>query len=197
MKQTISQLVDLVSAGKVVFFCGAGVSFNSGLPLAAAFVARILDGICLSAEEQHEIRDHLPFEAVMEVISTFPGFQGLLHCFTGVKPNANHFFCAELVEAGKLKDIATTNFDLLFETALDAKRIAFRRFENEDQFCKLGEECAVARILKFHGSSSNPQSIRVTLTDVSKRQLASGRKHTVNFVFRDGPHEAVIVLDRK
>jgi len=101
-------------------FCGAGISKNSGLPLANELKQYILGKMSIDKEDIEEIMaSNLPFEAFMETISENTDISKILEIFEKGEPNTNHILIARLAKNGYLKTIFTTNFDLLIEKALE------------------------------------------------------------------------------
>ena len=195
-------------ANKLAVFCGAGISKNSGLPLAAELKRSILKELLTNESEVDEIvRVRLPFEAFIQsvfdpqIVSDKNTHVGqILDLFGRGEPNSNHRCIARLAKAGYLNTIATTNFDLLFERAFEKEGLVdgvdFQRCYTEDDFSsidfdKLGQRLI---LLKLHGSIDHPDSVRATLDAVFKKQPGEKRFNIVKYLFSTGKHEAVLIL---
>ena len=98
---------------EIIFFCGAGISRHSGLPLANDLVQAILAKLDILPEEIETITNSgLPFEAFIETLIDNSEPNQIIEIFDLGKPNTNHFLLAKLAKAGYVTTIFTTNFDL-------------------------------------------------------------------------------------
>lgn len=112
MNESIRQLKDLVEASdNIVFFGGAGVSTESGIP-----DFRSVDGLYNQkyAYPPERILSHSFFERNPEEYYRFHHDKLRL---TGAKPNAAHLKLAEWERQGKLKAVITQNIDGLHQAA--------------------------------------------------------------------------------
>ncbi len=112
MGEEIKELQKLIlSSSRIVFFGGAGVSTESGIP-----DFRSVDGL------YHQKWDYPP-ETILsatffhEKTSEFYRFYREKLLVSGIKPNAAHLKLAELEKAGKLSAIVTQNIDGLHQAA--------------------------------------------------------------------------------
>lgn len=108
----IEQFVDMVKGSdNIVFFGGAGVSTESGIP-----DFRSVDGLYNQKYKYppETILSHTFFEENTEEFYKF--YHDKMLCLTA-KPNAAHLKLAELEAQGKLKAIVTQNIDGLHQTA--------------------------------------------------------------------------------
>ncbi len=106
---TLQEIID--SSNNIVFFGGAGVSTESGIP-----DFRSVDGLYNQQYDYppEEILSHSFFWNNTKEFYRF--FKAKLLC-PDVKPNAAHFKLAELEKAGKLSAIVTQNIDGLHQKA--------------------------------------------------------------------------------
>ena len=102
---------DIDRARRIVFFGGAGVSTESGVP---DFRSR--DGL-YSQTWKYPPETILSHDFFVEKTADFYAFYKQKMLFLDVKPNAAHKKLAELEEKGKLKAIVTQNIDGLHQAA--------------------------------------------------------------------------------
>ena len=66
---TLNSITRLLKPSKTILFCGAGVSYNSGIPLANQIKYSILCNLDLTEDENKIIiSSKLPFELFMQII---------------------------------------------------------------------------------------------------------------------------------
>ena len=109
----LQQIID--TSNHIVFFGGAGVSTESGIP-----DFRSADGLYYQKYDYppETILSHTFF---MEYTKEFFKFYRDKMIITDVKPNITHLFLAKLEEAGKLSGIITQNIDGLHQLAGNKK----------------------------------------------------------------------------
>ena len=139
-KKELSEFISCkFNTREFVLFCGAGISFNSGIPLANQLQSQILSEVFLRqipkhcswgshplgdnfAKSKKRIKDIMassaPFEVIMEG-ALMNGNSDILEVFNSKSPNFNHLSIANLAKSGILKTIYTTNFDTLIEQAIN------------------------------------------------------------------------------
>ena len=107
--KTLQSIVD--ASKRIVFFGGAGVSTESGIP-----DFRSVDGLYSQkyAYPPETILSHSFFEARPEEFFKFYRDKLLIK---GVKPNKAHLKLAEMEQKGKLSAVVTQNIDGLHQTA--------------------------------------------------------------------------------
>lgn len=112
MEDKITQLQKIIDqCNSIVFFGGAGVSTESGIP-----DFRSVDGLYNQKYKYppEEILSHTFF--VKRTAEFYDFYRDKMLCFTA-KPNAAHLFLSELEKAGKLSAIVTQNIDGLHQMA--------------------------------------------------------------------------------
>ena len=115
-------LKESIKAEEMVVFCGAGISFHSGLPLANDLVRCVLEKLSVAEEETETIiKSNLPFEAFIETLHENSKVDRIFDIFDLGKPNTNHFLLAKSAKAKYVKTICTTNFDQLIEKAFESE----------------------------------------------------------------------------
>lgn len=126
--------------GRVVFFCGAGISYPAGLPDFRALVERIyiLTGARRTAIEDNAF-DHKQYDATLELLERrLPGQWRTLRraLAQALKPNLRRKGATETHNAllrlahdrqGSIR-LVTTNFDSLFHTAARRTRQKFQTY---------------------------------------------------------------------
>ena len=108
-KQKLEELIQ--KSSNIVFFGGAGVSTESGIP-----DFRSVDGLYHQQYKYppEEILSHTFFE---EKTEEFYDFYRKKLIVTGARPNAAHLRLAKLEKQGKLRAIITQNIDGLHQLA--------------------------------------------------------------------------------
>ena len=201
IEDIVKEIVVSIRSSDLVVFCGAGISRNSGLPLANELTCAILEKLPINEVDENEIMNSdLPFEAFIEYVSESSDISNILNIFEDGKPNTNHILIAKLAKYGYLKKIFTTNFDLLIEKALEFEGLIKNRdFEvhfDEKDFpdLDLNNKDSKVLIFKIHGSVENKNSIRTTIKSVSNRNLSEKRMNVIRDIFLTGEHKAVLIL---
>lgn len=110
-------LTTSIDRGQTVVFCGAGISYNSGLPTVIPFIRYLLEKFDLPEEHKKAILGPqlndlgMPFEGFMESLIENSDATRLIDMYKAGNPNTNHRLLAKLMKAGKYMTIVTTNFD--------------------------------------------------------------------------------------
>ena len=112
LDEKIKQLQSILDAGKrIVFFGGAGVSTESGIP-----DFRSADGL-YRQKYRYDPETILSHTFFMEKTEEFYEYYRDKMAVTDVLPNVTHKFLASLENAGKLTGIITQNIDGLHQAA--------------------------------------------------------------------------------
>jgi tetratricopeptide (TPR) repeat protein/NAD-dependent SIR2 family protein deacetylase len=193
---------------ELALFCGAGISKNSGLPLANELKRRILETLLQTKQDVKQAMGvRCPFEAFMQSVydprllsDKKLNAAKILELFSRGEPNSNHVLIARLAKCGSLKTVVTTNFDVLIERALKNEglkdEVDFKRYFTEEHFATWApnESHGIFSLFKLHGSIDNPESVRATLAAVSSRSLSEKRIGVIRYLFSTGGHKVVLVL---
>lgn len=126
-RETVISMFDLQSLkyGEIAIFAGAGISKDSGLPLANELKKWILSKLMTEKEDIEEImHSGIPFEYFIHSLPLDIN-EKIFKIFKYGEPNTNHILIAKLAKLGIVKNILTTNFDILFEKALKSEKIDF------------------------------------------------------------------------
>lgn len=111
-REKLQELQELIaSSDNIVFFGGAGVSTESGIP-----DFRSVEGL-YSQQYKYPPETILSHSFFVSHTDEFYGFYRNKLKFSGVRPNKAHFALAELEKRGKLKAVVTQNIDGLHQMA--------------------------------------------------------------------------------
>ncbi|MBP5183667.1 MAG: NAD-dependent protein deacylase [Lachnospiraceae bacterium] len=146
-EERLSKLNDLIENSKnVVFFGGAGVSTESGIP-----DFRSKDGLYNTRDvqfEQYEPEYLLSNDCLYHDSKVFFEYYRQKMNVEGIEPNAAHKKLAELEAAGKLKAVITQNIDGLHQKA-GSKKVYELHGTTERCFCdRCGKKFGGERIFK-------------------------------------------------
>ena len=199
MDNWLSHLADTIGDEETAFFLGAGISRDSGLPIANELVVAILERLSVPNYDINKIvKSNLPFEAFMETLQENVNINQILELFGLGVPCLAHVFIAKLAKLGCIRLICTTNFDMLIEKALEAEGLKegydFRVFYHEKDFHQGITDKEHLVLFKIHGCISDKQSMLVTFKKVAARSLSEDMRSVIEYVFSKGRHKNVIVL---
>lgn len=142
----IKQLQEMIDDSKnIVFFGGAGVSTESGIP-----DFRSVDGLYHQKYEYppEQILSHTFYMRKREEFYRF--YKDKMLCLDA-KPNAAHYKLAELEQSGKLLSVVTQNIDGLHQTA-GSKRVWELHGSVHRNYCRsCGKEYDAAYMLHAEG----------------------------------------------
>jgi tetratricopeptide (TPR) repeat protein/NAD-dependent SIR2 family protein deacetylase len=186
---------------KIAIFCGAGISLSSGLPLAKDIRQAILDGTRMENQDIERITSkEFPLEVLIKTIADFVEIEDLVRTFSFASPNKDHILIAELARRGIVKLVLTTNFDDCIEKALELRGLSLGKdylilYRNED-FEKFDQYSKTDKILivKLHGSSHDPSSVKATINQVASKSVYKGKRDVIERAFRNGNHGTVVIL---
>ncbi|MFX1259491.1 MAG: tetratricopeptide repeat protein [Promethearchaeota archaeon] len=151
---------------KLTFLVGAGCSVDapSCLPAGHDMIEAIIKYSCAEVEKSKILNlKELRFEQLVEIIrdTLDPKLKLVDYYGESDKPNAQHFFLAEMIKKGHF--VITTNFDFLIEYALlqlgvPKKKVIpvitkndFQKFDEPEKLSKKGKR----PVYKIHGSTKN------------------------------------------
>ncbi len=138
MNDKIKQFADIVSkSDNIVFFGGAGVSTESGIP-----DFRSAGGVFSGASEELSPEEIVSHGYFMAHPDRFYKFYRERMIFPDAQPNAAHRYIAKLEKAGKLSAVVTQNIDGLHQAA-GSKRVFELHGSIHRNYCM--------RCGKFHG----------------------------------------------
>lgn len=203
--KTIDEIINGISLGKMVIFCGAGISRYSGLPISNEFIKYILKKLKIPFKDLKLIFNKrnslkIPFESFMEVLQEESEMDELFNIFLQGEPNANHLLLAELIKSRKIKIIVTTNFDKLIEKALASGPNPLNEGKDydilyrEQDFKRINWSNNRFKLIKIHGSIDDKESMALMLNQVSQNYLSKSRMNIIKRIFSNGSHKSVLVL---
>ena len=144
----INQLQEIIdSSENIVFFGGAGVSTESGIP-----DFRSESGIFKSLEKYGDTPENLISHTYyMDHTEEFFDYYKDTLVFKDAKPNPAHFALAKLEETGKLKAVITQNIEKKKKKA-GSKKVLELHGSIERNYCQIcGKEYGLKHILESDG----------------------------------------------
>jgi len=195
----INIITSKIKNQEIAIFCGAGISYNSGLPLVNNLLRYILNVIEVNEIDSEKIlQSNLPFEAFIQTLSGESDVNDLLDIFSKGKPNNTHRFIALLIKLGFVKNIITTNFDTLIEQALSEigfeKENHFDVYSSDKDFEKIDWDYTRIKIIKIHGCISNKDEMEITLDLIARRFISQNKHNIISSFFSKKINQNVLFL---
>lgn len=199
LESFLSSLGKYGSNKRISIFCGAGISFDSGLPLARGLLKKICSVLDLKDEETEILlKSNLPFESFIESIYRETSIDGILDTFELGNPNSHQILYCKLLKCGFFNSICTTNFDLLFERALANEGLKegenFDRYFSERDFRNFYWDSHRPKLIKLHGCISDRDEIGITLDIIAGSETSIHRNQLVKEFFSKKYNDIVIVI---
>lgn len=203
-------LLNSLEANSLIIFCGAGVSFNSGIMTVHPMIQYLLR--FLSAEQDDitayltgtdgNFRLPIPFEAIIESLKTNLTFKNSSQSFIEVfaklfdgNENINHRLMAQLLENKKVLSIVTTNFDTCIEQALGwnngDSRVVIPYIEPLDA---LKDMDITGKLIKLHGCKSRPDYLGTTVEQITKTEYWTKTMTVLDKIFCADESRTVLFL---
>ena len=212
----MEQIAESARSKRLSLWVGAGISNDppASLPLANELKFHILERICDSPDlrqlyearlqEGKEIGNrikHYPLEAFVELVlrNYAPNIvEKIAEVFRSGEPNGNHITIAKAIRNGFIRNVLTTNFDLLIEKALYylgwTKGKDFEVYFTEDHFSRMDRNPSLPCVFKIHGSANDESSIKVTLNLVASEMLSRNRlKALEHFLGAQETHDILVI----
>ncbi|NCD68101.1 tetratricopeptide repeat protein [Mucilaginibacter agri] len=184
MSTFYNYFTEQVKRNGLTIFCGAGISLDSGFPLANQLVEKLFFEVGITPEENSTfLKAKLPFESIAAVFAELSGSLEFLSIYKKGIPNFNHYLIAELASQGYIKTIVTTNFDTLIEQAFEKCGLNDKDvqvYADEQQFHKINWSNGKITLVKIHGTINQKRKMAVTLKKVANAQLSNGRKAVID-----------------
>jgi tetratricopeptide (TPR) repeat protein/NAD-dependent SIR2 family protein deacetylase len=199
-----NDIINLLLNNKIAVLSGAGISYDSGLPVVSAFYQHFLPMFYMKDDAEYLMgtinNEHIPFERMMEHIFNYTGNDNaIMDIFANGEPNIVHEILALMLTNGLANELYTTNFDCLIEKSLEKsgliKRKNYGYFFDEKGFSKLKKtDFSIKNLIKIHGTIDHKDSIRTTLETITSTKLLSSRKPAIERLFSTGIHDVILVL---
>ncbi|TKB96649.1 tetratricopeptide repeat protein [Pedobacter cryotolerans] len=197
--EIISVVSEKLTLDNTAIFCGAGISFNSGLPLANDLISYILSLLQVNPNDAEKIlQSNLPFESFIQTLTEEQDIEDILDIFSKGIPNTNHDLIAQLLKLGYAKNVLTTNFDMLIENALNNIGLVegndYQVFSNDVEFGNINWKTDTIRIIKIHGSISNQKEMAITLELVARKTISQHKNNVISSFFSGLINPNILIL---
>lgn len=199
IEQMISIVSEKIKLKNASIFCGAGISFNSGLPIVTDLLKYILSILDVNNADANKIlQSNLPFEAFIQTLTDEVSVDNILEIFSKGEPNSNHQLIAGLIKLGLVKTVFTTNFDTLIEKSLYKigliEGIDYQVFSSENEFKNIDWQSDLIKIIKIHGCISNKKEMAITLELVARKTIDQHKEKVISSFFCKSINPTVIIL---
>lgn len=199
LQTTISQIIEKIQQRKTAIFFGAGLSFNSGLPIVSKILGHLFDKIQLTNDQEKLLMNsNLPFEAIMETILEESSLDNILGIFNEGIPNTNHIFLAKLIKKGYVNLVCTTNFDTLLEQALENENLIkgkdFFVYCTQNEINSINWSSQEIKIIKIHGCISQRAEMAMTMKQVAGKEFSTFRINAISEIFAGDHCNSVFML---
>lgn len=199
IEQIISIISEKIKLKETAVFCGAGISYNSGLPLVTDLIKYILKIIDVTDTDAEKLlQSNLPFEAFIQTLTDETSVDDILEIFSKGEPNTNHELIAELIKLGLVKTVLTTNFDTLIEKALNKtgliEGVNYQVFSTEKEFENINWKSDLIKIIKIHGCILNKKEMAITLELVARRNIKQQKNKVISSFFSSSINPNLLIL---
>lgn len=191
----MKNILQNISNNKTIFFCGAGISRHSSVPLVYDIKSKILDCLMLPDIEKNIILSYpMPFEAFMEIMIEKIDSDTLFNIFDIGEVNTNHVLLAKLAKTGRLKLILTTNFDTLIENALKAENVPFRLIYKNSHLKFINDKSNIVKVIKIHGSIHDKNNMAITIKNIAQKNVMDFRKALFDKIIKNRNYSNLVIL---
>lgn len=189
-KHIFEEISQTIATGHVGFFFGAGTSRIAGIPTAKEIVNEIISSLELTDIPIEDTRTlNYPFEAFLEILGRYASLDKMLCVFELGVPTQFHWMVKHLVENNYVKQIMSTNFDMLIErTNIDNLNIVY----DEKHFNNLSRD--KVNYIKIHGGVNHVKTIRTVMGSIVQKELKSRRKQAIDFFFNNSSINVIFVF---
>lgn len=199
INKILLDIKDKIQNKQIAVFCGAGISYNSGLPLVNNLLNYILNVIDVKKIDSEKIlNSNLPFEAFIQTLAEESDIDEILNIFSKGTPNKSHQFIALLIKLGLVKNVITTNFDTLLEKALYEfnilKDLHYNVFSTESDFANIDWKNNSTKLIKIHGCISHKEEIEITLDLVARKYVSQNKHNIISSFFSKSVNPFVLFL---
>lgn len=208
--ECFSAIINQIDSGNLAIFCGAGISFNSGIMTVEPMTKYLFNFLRADQEDiDSYLKDDngyfklpIPFEAIIESLkrsiqienSKKDFIESFAQLFNGT-PNINHKLFAHLLLSKKISFIATTNFDTCLEQALGWKEgndriiipyaMSLEQLENVD---------INGKVIKLHGCKSRPECLGTTVEQITKKEYYQKTLAILDKIFYENNDSTVLFI---
>ncbi len=195
----VEEVTEDLRERKLAVLCGAGVSFQSGVPIVIPLVSRMLNSLGTERSIIDRISTSaIPFEATIETIAKEVSITRLLDVFDADRPSATHHLIARLAVQGAIDTIVTTNFDELFEHSLDMEGSLKGRdyvvAAEPHEFSRIDWADRRTKVVKLHGSIGDKGKLGVTLNAIAVGSAVARMREVMRRLFLDAGYRSVLVV---
>lgn len=196
---SLGKIIQALKCKRISVFCGAGISYNSGLPIVSELLEYLFSKLELTTSQAASVYEsNLPFESIMEMVLRESSLDEIQDIFTSGLPNANHILLAKLAKHGFLSTIYTTNFDVLIERALEDEGLLsgrnFKVHSSESDFNSIDWRSDCINIIKIHGCASKKAEMAITMSLIASDKYSAMRKNLLYQIFGTIRISSVMVL---
>ena len=189
-------LVNKINNGKIFFFVGSGISYDSGMPSAGKILSETAELFLPQDDEFQNVKEKIIFSENNYSIQPEVFYENLLYLTNSIDslhlwnslspnclkkysfpivPNINHLCIVDYSVKNNVP-IFTTNFDTLFEEASNElgyeHKIVLPYTEDEKTVIELFKNNKIkeniAYIFKLHGTIDSIKTLHTTMTSISK-----------------------------
>jgi len=194
-REKLNSLAKSLKEKNITFFCGAGISHYSGIPLANSLVKGILERLSMSNEEKEKfLKTNIPFESVIQTLLNVTKHEKLFKIFECNTPNRNQILFQKLAVKNNLSSVVTTNFDHLIENAFISGNIPYHTYYSDKEIANVNWSSDKIPIIKLHGDISDFKSLAITIRRVASQTLITNREKIIEEVFTHQNSDVVIVM---
>ena len=199
LKTILNEITNNLENKDAAVFFGAGLSFNSGLPIVVKLLNYLFEKMEMTADQRKLIMDsNLPFEAIMETVLEESSLDDILDIFEEGIPNSNHAFLAKLVKNGYVNLICTTNFDTLLEQALEKENLTngkdFFVYSSSSEIRNIDWSIKSPKLIKIHGCITQKAEMAITMKQVAGMEFSNPRENVITEIFSGNHCKSVLVL---
>lgn len=206
MKDNLINLTNIlndIKHKKLVFFVGAGIDFNSGIPLVKGkngLMTKILSKLPMKKEEIDMVlqNEHFPFELFMNILKNHSDIYSLLEVFEIGEINANHRFLSKLAKNKLISLIITTNFTQLIEKSFEEEGLIkdedFEIISKEDELLNWVPKSNIISIVKIHGCINDKSDVVITIDKIARKQSLKSRSNIIRTLLNDTKYNSILML---
>ncbi len=190
----VAAVAQCLSGARFLAFAGAGISRNSGLPVANELRDEILTELRVPERVRAILAEaQPPFELIVETLAQFSDPTPLFRIFQSGAPCPFHHLTAKLALEGQMVGIVTTNFDCLFEAAFVAAGLQYERIWQEHALEGWQVKAGIFPLLKVHGSAHDETSLDITVRRVAGQRGVAARETTLRQAILYTGADAILV----